>query len=365
MANLEHVSILEAGKENWNSWMKNRYPGPTRIVANNSIEAKTIILQLIPDLSEYDFSNRDLSGYDFYRVNFSSSNLTYVKLVGANLRRCNLEKVDLSFADLSKANLSKSNMINAILDNAICVNTIFTEANMSKASLYKSNLEKATLFDTRLLYTRMIQTNLKESNITGCKIYGISVWDVEIEDAIQHNLSITKDAKDVITVDNLYVAQFIYLLLNNSKIRDIIDTITSKVVLILGRFTKERKAILDFIRKKLREKNYLPILFDFDAPQNRDITETISTIAHLSKFIIADITEARSIPQELQTIIPNLPSVPIMPILKKNEIEYVMLEHYKRYNWVLETCIYDEEETKLDEFINEIIVKCEYKLKNT
>ena len=35
---------------------------------------------------------------------------------------------------------------------------------------------------------------------------------------------------------------------DNSGIRDAIDTITSKVVLILGRFTKERKAVLETSR---------------------------------------------------------------------------------------------------------------------
>jgi hypothetical protein len=40
--------------------------------------------------------------------------------------------------------------------------------------------------------------------------------------------------KPAITVDNIEVAQFIYLMLHNQKIRDVIDTITSKAVLILG-----------------------------------------------------------------------------------------------------------------------------------
>jgi hypothetical protein len=47
-----------------------------------------------------------------------------------------------------------------------------------------------------------------------------------------------------IQVDNLEVAQFIYLLLNNHKIRSVIDT---KVVLILGRFTPVRKIVLEAI----------------------------------------------------------------------------------------------------------------------
>ena len=44
------------------------------------------------------------------------------------------------------------------------------------------------------------------------------------------------------------LAQFIYLLLNNARIREVIDTITSKTVLILGPFTPERKRTLNALR---------------------------------------------------------------------------------------------------------------------
>ena len=68
-------------------------------------------------------------------------------------------------------------------------------------------------------------------------------------------------------MDNLKVAQFIYLMLNNRELRDIIDTITSKIVLIIGRFTPERKVALDAVREELRKYNYLPVMFDFDQPK--------------------------------------------------------------------------------------------------
>ena len=83
------------------------------------------------------------------------------------------------------------------------------------------------------------------ADLTGCRVYGISAWDLKLDGAEQKNLIITPHGEPEITVDNLEVAQFIYLLLNNEKIRHVIDTITSKVVLILGRFTEERKAVLD------------------------------------------------------------------------------------------------------------------------
>src|SRR5262249_35601255 len=153
--------------------------------------------------------------------------------------------------------------------------------------------------------------------------YGVSVWSLKLDDKTkQQNLVITPYAEAAITVDNIEVAQFIYLLLHNQKVRGVIDTITSKVVLILGRFTDERKAVLDALREELRKRNYLPILFDFSVPATRDITETISLLARMARFVVADITDAKSIPQELGVIVPDLPSVPVQPLLLEGCAEY-------------------------------------------
>ena len=75
-------------------------------------------------------------------------------------------------------------------------------------------------------------------------MYGISAWNVQLDRAKQENLVITDYDEPTIMVDNLKIAQFIYLLLNNEEIRDAIDTIAKKAVLILGRFTFERKVVL-------------------------------------------------------------------------------------------------------------------------
>jgi hypothetical protein len=165
---------------------------------------------------------------------------------------------------------------------------------------------------------------------------------VQLEGARQPDLIVSPPGQPTVTVDNLEVAQFIYLLLNNRNIRHVIDTITSKVVLILGRFTPQRKAVLDALRDELRRHDYLPVLFDFDKPPSRDLTETISTLAHMARFIVADLTDAKSIPQELQAIVPNLPSVPVQPILEASSTEYALFEHFRRYPWVLPLCRYSD-----------------------
>jgi hypothetical protein len=113
-------------------------------------------------------------------------------------------------------------------------------------------------------------------------------------------LIITRDDEPDITVDNIEVAQFIYLLLHNEKIRDVIDTITSKVVLILGRFTAERKAVLDALREELRKRNYPTDAVRFDVPATRNITETVTLLARMARFIIADLTDQAASPRSCE-----------------------------------------------------------------
>ena len=123
----------------------------------------------------------------------------------------------------------------------------------------------------------------------------------------------------------------------------------------MGRFTPEQKAVLDAIRDELRRHDLLPIVFDFERPSSRDFTETVSTLAHMARFIIADLTEARSIPQELQAIVPNLPSVPVQPLLKAGSAEYAMFEHFRRYPWVLQPYEYDDLRGLLASLADEIV----------
>lgn len=191
----------------------------------------------------------------------------------------------------------------------------------------------------------LIGAKLNRADLTGCFVYAISAWDIQLEETIQANLIITAPIdvnESSITVDNLEVAQFIYLLLNNKKIHDVIDTISKKAVLILGRFTPERKAVLDALREKLRDLNFLPIVFDFERPTAHDFTETIMTLAGLSSFIIADITNPKSSPLELQATIPNY-MTPLVPIIQEGEQPFAMFTDLQNryHDWVLDTLLYD------------------------
>ena len=92
--------------------------------------------------------------------------------------------------------------------------------NLMKKSLCGGKLygKYATLAKADLRRSSLVDTNLSHANLTNCSVYGISVWNVQTEGAIQDDLVITRRDEPLITVDNLDVAQFIYLLLNNQKI---------------------------------------------------------------------------------------------------------------------------------------------------
>ena len=133
--------------------------------------------------------------------------------------------------------------------------------------------------------------------------------------------------------------------MNNQEIRDVINTLTSKTVLILGRFADdERKAILNALRNKLREYNLLPIVFDFDRPIDRNITETIKTLAAISYFVIADVTSPKSSPLELQAIVPDF-QIPVMPIIQESELPFSMIADLQsQHDGVLDPLTYQSEE---------------------
>jgi hypothetical protein len=205
---------------------------------------------------------------------------------------------------------------------------------------------------------------LGDADLTGCRVHGVSAWNLKTQGAKQQNLIVTPVNEPAITVDNIEVAQFIYLMLNNQKVRDVIDTITSKVVLILGRFTAERKTVLDALREELRKRNYVPILFDFEVPARRNITETVTLLARMARFIIADLTDPSSIPQELQAIIPSV-RVPVQPLLLEGSSLYSMFKDFdpQDFHWVLPVYQYKEPEQLLATLAENVIAPAEGKVK--
>ncbi|MBO0792881.1 MAG: pentapeptide repeat-containing protein [Ktedonobacteraceae bacterium] len=330
MANRQHLSVLKQGVLSWNEWRKK----------NPDVR---------PDLQEASLAGVQLRGANLRGVNLrgvelataelQEANLQGATLVEANLREANLHRADLGFADLTFADLSK-----AVLTNARFWKADFTAARLSEADLCGANMTMAMLRETDcsganlaeavLHYAILVETNLRQANLTGCAVCGLCAWDIHLEGAKQANLVITLPNEPTIMVDSLDLAQFLYLLLNNKRVHQVITGMTSTMVLILGRFTPERQPVLEAIRDGLRERQYVPLLFNFERPLSHDFSETLRTLARIARFIIADLSQHKSIAQELRAILPGT-VVSVQPLLNGARKLYTIFPDFKQFSYVL------------------------------
>lgn len=265
------------------------------------------------------------------------------RLDRASLEKARLDGASARHASFRNANLTQASLVDMDLRLACFNDASCKRASFSRSILSKASFRRAVLAGSDMFATRIVESDFQYADISGCNVYGASAWAVDLTGAIQTDLVITPSSASPITVDNLHIAQFIYTLLENSDLRATIDTVAKKLVLILGRFTRPRKRVLDAIRVRLRELNYIPVMFDFQKPAARNLTETVSVLAHMSAFVIADLTDARSVLQELQRIVPDLPSVPVQPILQRGSKHFGMTKDFRDYGWFLPTYRYADE----------------------
>jgi uncharacterized protein YjbI with pentapeptide repeats len=315
------------------------------------------------DLNDCRLHKADLSSSRLVRVNLNGAqleqaNLQSAYLAGVSLEQATLRNANLRGATLSEANLNQADLMGADLSRATLTNAILTKAQLPSADLSYADLNGADLSGAYLVGALLLRTSIDQAKVSGSSVYGISVWDLQGEFAEQKDLIITRGEEPILTVDNLRVAQFLYLILNNEELRDVINTVTSKLVLILGRFADEnRKAVLDAVRKKLREYSLLPVVFDFDRPIDRDFTEMVQTLAGLSLFVIIDITNPKSTPLEMEAIVKHfkIPYVPILDLSADKQPFSMIVDLQKNFHWVLPTYGYQTKAELLDNIEDTVI----------
>jgi len=317
MANQEQLAILRRGSDVWNVY-RQVHPG-SRVDLRQA------------DLRQAVLAEANLNAADLFGANLAAANLMRSDLTGADLRLAKLTGADLRLADLRGGNLDAADLVGA-------------------------NLEGGDLRGANLQGVLLVGANLARADLSGCRVYGVSAWDLYLTEAKQDDLIITRSDQPEVTADNLEVAQFIYLLLHNEKIRDVIDTIGKKGVLLLGRFAGGRLAVLERLRDELRKRGFLPMVFNFDKPETKDFTETVRLLAGISRFVIADITNPRSAPLELQATVPDF-MIPFVPILEKGEEPFAMFKDLwiKHSTWVLDPIRYPSIDRLVEVMDSEII----------
>ncbi|MFQ5823580.1 MAG: pentapeptide repeat-containing protein [bacterium] len=374
MANEEHLKILKLGVEAWNQWREQNPEIQPNLseAALSRVNLKEVNLYKA-NLSGVDFSWAKLSGanlgeaklsganfreakligVDFFKanlsgVNFMGANLGAAKLIAVDLSNANLIGANLIETNLYKANLRGAKLSGANLSEANLCEADFREADLREAFLIKSNMTKVNLSGAHLNQAHLVSSNLTDADLTGCSIYGLSAWDLNLnEKTKQSGLIITPLEAPTIMVDNLEVAQFIYLLLTNKKIRNVINPVANKAVLILGQFVKKLKEVLSAIADELRKMDFCPIIFDFQKSEEQDIIETVKTLASISKFIVAEVTSAKVIADELPSFVRDF-AIPVVPLFQPSKQEpkpYASLNTlYKKYHWVFQPIEYKSKE---------------------
>jgi uncharacterized protein YjbI with pentapeptide repeats len=326
LANQTHVALLKSSiglpdDNDWNNW---RQDNPD--IRPDLVEARLI---------EEDLSWANLQGADLRGAILKAARLGNTDLSSADLREANLDDADLFGATLRKADLREAALRGAVLFGVDLSGADLREASLEYANISRADFTGADLRKANLRITNAVETNFTNADLTGCRVYGISAWGVKLDGAKQQNLVITEEGEPEIAVDSIETAQFVYLLLHNQKIRDVIDTIGKKGVLLLGRFTEGRIQVLERLREKLRSLGFVPMVFNFDKPETKDFTETVRLLAGLSHFVIVDITNPRSAPLELQATVPDW-MVPFVPILEQGQDPFAMfVDLQNKYDWVL------------------------------
>jgi hypothetical protein len=282
-------------------------------------------------LDDIDLRRARLAKADLRRMRAN-----YAKLIAADLRRANLDGADLSRADLSRVRGQAVRLVQSNLTLAIAKGAKLQEANLSHSTLNGLQLQGADL--------------------TGAKVAGISAWNVATDGSTRQEHLVLEDVGDVLeelssddrgrklavvaNVNNLKTAYLLYLVTDKTKLKAVIDALTDNLVLLLGNFRSRRGSVLHAIEAKLKRMGYAPVIFDFDAPDDRDLIETVALLAGLSCFVIADLTLPRSTPLESMLVVPQL-AVPFASIVKTGEEPFAMFESLQvKYRWALPTVFY-------------------------
>jgi hypothetical protein len=185
----------------------------------------------------------------------------------------------------------------------------------------------------------LANANFCVKEIVETVVYGVSAWDLKTNDQMkQSNLIIEKTYElysDIISrgciplmVDDIEMAQFVYYLSSHKKMRNMINALNSKGMLLLGQFRDGGLERLYKLRDWLKARNYIPMIFDFVRPDSLDYTETVVTMAGLSKVIFADLSGG-SVPQELHATMTNFQK-PVITYSQQGA--YSMFKDLKRRN---------------------------------
>jgi uncharacterized protein YjbI with pentapeptide repeats len=316
------------------------------------------------DFHRAQFFSCDLSGVHFSGSNLWQSRFFDCRLSGARIDGayagdshfdgCDMQELVAHDADFTAASFSGCQLSGATLVRVRMARSSFLPRTRSKTSNLRiepgkgivsvdsmestttvTSLAGARLERVDFSCSLLVDLDLSGARLESAVVYGVSAWSLKLEGTEQSGLIITQPDEPVVTVDDIELAQFIYLMLSSRSVRRVIDTLTSRVVLLLGNFGDAGMEFLNKARSVLRHRGYVPVVFDWPALDNKNLTETVMLLGSMAKFVIANLTDPRSVGHELRGIVPDSPSLPVLPVVIGGQRPYAMFEDFQQYPWVL------------------------------
>ncbi|GAB3274234.1 pentapeptide repeat-containing protein [Parahaliea aestuarii] len=281
------TTMLMQGAASWNTW-RQQHPGRLSFSAPSWYDCPGPGGLQIKGRNRVDFSGMDLSGVSIYNAFAEGLQLRNTRFVGAHFEEGDFSRADFSGAEFRDTRFNK---------------TIFTGACFEGASFVNCNLNRVNLVGANFRVERIVET----------VVYGIAAWDMEVAEQTEQSRLVIEKTYELYTeliaggtiplmVDDIELAQFVYYLSNHRKMRDTLNILNDRGVLLLGRFQNGGLERLYLVRDWFQKQGYMAMIFDFARPDNLSLTETVVTMAGLSKFVVVDLSGG-SVPAELQSIL--------------------------------------------------------------
>lgn len=280
-------ALVLQGAAVWNAW-RQQHRGNVNFAAPRWYDSPGPGGLQIKGRNRLDFSAMDLSGVSIHRAFAEGLNLR-----GAVFRNAHFEEGDFSRADFSGAE--------------------FHSTRFNKTILTGANFDDATFINCSLNRVNLVGASFRVREITETVVYGIAAWDLQTSETSKQSRLVIERTYDLyseliaqgkvpLMVDDIELAQFVHYLSDHRRMRDTLNILNDKGVLLLGRFKDGGIERLYAVREQLQRQGYMAMIFDFERPDNMSLTETVVTMAGLSKFIVVDLSGA-SVPGELQAIL--------------------------------------------------------------
>ena len=333
-----------------------------------------------------DFERTDIAGVRFERASLKDANVRYANLSGVRADRSDLSGADFRGATLAHGRFTRAtclpgtsalgtSFVHANLREADFTGAVMREARLSDADLTQTMLDRADLQGALLNDAILDRTSLVGARLGGAHIFGTFVRGVKVDKTTEQDglfldvhvvweragrprrtrRSSGLEMVEFVEVDDIQLAQFHNIVDEWGAVGRLLAATTQRVVLILGRFRPRRKRVLQALADALRNRGKIAVIFDFPSPADREISDTVRFIAGMSQFIVVDMTDASSVPLELQATIPEL-MVPVLPIVQSGRPIFSMFSDLqRRYSWIQPPVSYDSAQ-QLVEHVDEAII---------